>query len=216
MWDIPYSSRSPFYRDSALFVLAYQPPTSSTFLSEQISHQQSASNTFLSKQISTSHQPPAKRTGRRSKDLYLFSPTAPILPDSIDLTRGLLQACSARLLSRTPLIALFSMAAPPPPKSPSTVVSALTPPASLQAPSARCSLAPQDHKLTSTDTAFLSSGLLGCHAGAVEEDDEAAAPGHLPPDRRCRRCTMAGCWLAATDNTTGTTKPAILLFCQMQ
>jgi hypothetical protein len=42
---------------------AYQPPASSTFLSEQTSHQQSASSTFLSEQISTSHQPPAKRTG---------------------------------------------------------------------------------------------------------------------------------------------------------
>jgi hypothetical protein len=29
--------------------LAYQPPTSSTFLSEQTIHQQSATNTFLSK-----------------------------------------------------------------------------------------------------------------------------------------------------------------------
>jgi hypothetical protein len=36
---------------------AYQPPASSTFLSEQISQQQSASSTFLSEQISTSHQP---------------------------------------------------------------------------------------------------------------------------------------------------------------
>jgi hypothetical protein len=44
--------------------LAYQPPVSSTFLSEQTSHQQLANNTFLSEQISTSHQPPAKRTGR--------------------------------------------------------------------------------------------------------------------------------------------------------
>jgi hypothetical protein len=43
--------------------LAYQPPASSTFLSEQTSHQQLASSTFLSEQISTSHQPPAKRTG---------------------------------------------------------------------------------------------------------------------------------------------------------
>jgi hypothetical protein len=45
--------------------LAYQPPASSTFLSEQTSHQQSANSTFLSEQISTSHQPPAKRTGNR-------------------------------------------------------------------------------------------------------------------------------------------------------
>jgi hypothetical protein len=43
--------------------LAYQPPASSTFLSEQTSHQQPANNTFLSEQTSTSHQPPAKRTG---------------------------------------------------------------------------------------------------------------------------------------------------------
>jgi hypothetical protein len=42
---------------------AYQPSASSTFISEQTSHQQSASSTFLSEQISTSHQPPAKRTG---------------------------------------------------------------------------------------------------------------------------------------------------------
>jgi hypothetical protein len=43
--------------------LAYQPPASITFLSQQTSHQQPVSNTFLSEQISTSHQPPAKRTG---------------------------------------------------------------------------------------------------------------------------------------------------------
>jgi hypothetical protein len=43
--------------------LAYQPPVSSNFLSEQTSHQQPANSTFLSEQISTSHQPPAKRTG---------------------------------------------------------------------------------------------------------------------------------------------------------
>jgi hypothetical protein len=42
---------------------AYQPPARSIFLSEQTNHQQSASSTFLSEQISTSHQPPAKRTG---------------------------------------------------------------------------------------------------------------------------------------------------------
>jgi hypothetical protein len=41
--------------------LAYQPPTSSTCLSEQTSHQQPVSSTFLSEQISTSHKPPAKR-----------------------------------------------------------------------------------------------------------------------------------------------------------
>jgi hypothetical protein len=43
--------------------LAYQPPASGTFLSEQTSHQQPASSTLLLKQTSTSHQPPAKRTG---------------------------------------------------------------------------------------------------------------------------------------------------------
>jgi hypothetical protein len=43
--------------------LAFQPPASSTFLSQQISHQQPASSTLLSEQTSTSHQPPANRTG---------------------------------------------------------------------------------------------------------------------------------------------------------
>jgi hypothetical protein len=46
--------------------LSYQPPTSSTFLSEQTSHQQPASITFLSEQIRTSHQPSAKQTGYAS------------------------------------------------------------------------------------------------------------------------------------------------------
>jgi hypothetical protein len=50
--------------------LAYQPPANSTFLSEQTSHQQSASSTFLSEQISTSHQPPAKRQGDSSMNIY--------------------------------------------------------------------------------------------------------------------------------------------------
>jgi hypothetical protein len=36
--------------------LAYQPPASSAFISEQTSYQQSASNTFLPEQISTSHR----------------------------------------------------------------------------------------------------------------------------------------------------------------
>jgi hypothetical protein len=36
--------------------LAYQPPTSNIFLSEQTNHQQPARSTFLSEQISTSHQ----------------------------------------------------------------------------------------------------------------------------------------------------------------
>jgi hypothetical protein len=43
--------------------LAYQPPASSIFLSEQTSHHQSASSIFLSEQTSISHQPPAERTG---------------------------------------------------------------------------------------------------------------------------------------------------------
>jgi hypothetical protein len=47
--------------------LAYQPPANSIFLSKQTNHQQSASNTFLSEQISTSHQPPAKRTGYQTQ-----------------------------------------------------------------------------------------------------------------------------------------------------
>jgi hypothetical protein len=68
--DIKNSSPYPHYSDrmwklstqlSSLYPvrLAYQPPASSTFFSEQTSHQQSASSTFLSEQISTSHQPPA-------------------------------------------------------------------------------------------------------------------------------------------------------------
>jgi hypothetical protein len=40
-----------------------QPPASSTFLSEQTSHQQPASSSFLSEQTSTRHQPSVKRTG---------------------------------------------------------------------------------------------------------------------------------------------------------
>jgi hypothetical protein len=43
--------------------LASEPPTSSTFLSEQISHQQSVSSTFLSEHISSSHWPSVKLTG---------------------------------------------------------------------------------------------------------------------------------------------------------
>jgi hypothetical protein len=52
-----------FFPRLASIRLAYQPPASSTFPSEQTSYQQPASSTFLSEQISTSHQPPAKRTG---------------------------------------------------------------------------------------------------------------------------------------------------------
>jgi hypothetical protein len=43
--------------------LTYQPPVSSTLLSEQTNHQQPVNSTFHSEQISTSHQPTAKRTG---------------------------------------------------------------------------------------------------------------------------------------------------------
>jgi hypothetical protein len=54
--------------------LAYQPLGSSTFLSEQISHQQSANNTFLFEQISISHQPNethcALLTKEKSKAVY--------------------------------------------------------------------------------------------------------------------------------------------------
>jgi hypothetical protein len=51
-----------YVADIQLVRSAYQPPASSTFLSEQTSHQQSVNSTFLSEQISTSHQPPAKPT----------------------------------------------------------------------------------------------------------------------------------------------------------
>jgi hypothetical protein len=54
--------------------LAYQPPDSSNFLSEQISYQQPASSTFLSEQTSTGDQPPAKRTGWLSP--YLPAPSS--------------------------------------------------------------------------------------------------------------------------------------------
>jgi hypothetical protein len=37
--------------------LTYQPPASSTFLSQQTNHQQSASSIFLSEQTSISHPP---------------------------------------------------------------------------------------------------------------------------------------------------------------
>jgi hypothetical protein len=48
--------------------LAYQPPASSTFLSQQTSYQQPASSTLLSEQTSTNHQPPANRTGSKPSD----------------------------------------------------------------------------------------------------------------------------------------------------
>jgi hypothetical protein len=43
--------------------LAYQPPASSTVISEQTSHRQPASSTLLSEQTGISYQPPANRTG---------------------------------------------------------------------------------------------------------------------------------------------------------
>jgi hypothetical protein len=53
-------THAPYKKGPRLFRpvrLAYQPPGSSTFLSEQIIRQQSANSTFLSEQISISHQP---------------------------------------------------------------------------------------------------------------------------------------------------------------
>jgi hypothetical protein len=74
--------------------LAYQPPASITFLSEQISHQQSASSTFLSEQISTSHQLNEKVVGvcPQKKSRGLGGPPA--------TTRKLEFACLYRLLPR--------------------------------------------------------------------------------------------------------------------
>jgi hypothetical protein len=54
---------APIVGDNGPVRLAYQPPASSIFLSEQTSHQQPANSTFLLEQTSTSHQPPAIRTG---------------------------------------------------------------------------------------------------------------------------------------------------------
>jgi hypothetical protein len=44
--------------------LAYHTPASNIFLSGQTNHQQLANSIFISEQINTSHQPPAKPTGR--------------------------------------------------------------------------------------------------------------------------------------------------------
>jgi hypothetical protein len=52
--------------------LAYQPPVNSIFLSEQTSHQQPGNIIFLSEQISTSHQPPANRTGYKFTKVETF------------------------------------------------------------------------------------------------------------------------------------------------
>jgi hypothetical protein len=63
--------------------LAYQPPATSTFLSEQINHQQSGSSTFLSEQISTSHQPPAKRTGCKASSSTILPKHASQQPSTV-------------------------------------------------------------------------------------------------------------------------------------
>jgi hypothetical protein len=47
--------------------LAYQPPASSTFLSQQTNHQQPASSIFLSEQTSISHQPNGLSVGQADK-----------------------------------------------------------------------------------------------------------------------------------------------------
>jgi hypothetical protein len=67
--------------------LAYQPPASSTFLSQQASHQQPASSTLLSEQNSTSHQPPANRTGCKQDEkwkLFLVGGLVGVKHTSID------------------------------------------------------------------------------------------------------------------------------------
>jgi hypothetical protein len=63
----------------SMFARAYRPPASSTFLSEQTSHQQPDSSTLLSEQTSTSHQPPAtshqppaKRTSKSQEESMEF------------------------------------------------------------------------------------------------------------------------------------------------
>jgi hypothetical protein len=50
--------------------LVYQPPTISTFFSEQTSHQQPARSTFLSEQISTSHQPNEQAVGTVTPQVF--------------------------------------------------------------------------------------------------------------------------------------------------
>jgi hypothetical protein len=63
MGDIPLHYVVAHYHVPLPVRLAYQPPASSTFLSEQTNHQQPANSTFFSEQTSTSHKPRAKRTG---------------------------------------------------------------------------------------------------------------------------------------------------------
>jgi hypothetical protein len=61
--DGPNSLRScALFRKPNTIFLSNKP--ASIFLLKQTNHQQSANSTFLSEQIRTSHQPPAKRTGR--------------------------------------------------------------------------------------------------------------------------------------------------------
>jgi hypothetical protein len=58
VWQMPPSSQVPACS------LGLSATSQQYFLSEQTSHQQPTSSTFLSEQVYTSHQPPAKRTGR--------------------------------------------------------------------------------------------------------------------------------------------------------
>jgi hypothetical protein len=63
--------------------LAYQPPASGTFLSEQTIHQQSANSTFLSEQTSISHRPNegrARYTVVPAAEAGFFLPTVGFLP----------------------------------------------------------------------------------------------------------------------------------------
>jgi hypothetical protein len=53
--------------------LAYQPPASSTFLSEQTSYQQPASSTFHSEQISINH-------ANRVKDYVMAAASSELVP----------------------------------------------------------------------------------------------------------------------------------------
>jgi hypothetical protein len=85
--------------------LAYQSPASSTFLSKQTSHRQPATSTFLSQQTSTSHQPPAYRTGCefRSSTPHEKSPSRRLRETRAERRRLLLFVCR-RLLPPTPVL----------------------------------------------------------------------------------------------------------------
>jgi hypothetical protein len=86
----PFAKRRPVRSDIQPVRSAYQPPASSTFLSERISHQQPASSTLLSEQTSTSHQAPANRTGRFSKMLRLLGNSGkPVTLETLSLTKFL-------------------------------------------------------------------------------------------------------------------------------